>query len=344
MKTKLLLVWRILVAIGMIAIVFFVVLLTCEYIQDKRRHSVNDYYYTSSKYSDSYQFEWHKQKVRLKDIQTEEYLTPKLEYIYDNFQIKDTLTVFFHKNKRGFLNVYTGEMVIPAQYERAWIFSEGLGGVVKDNKLGFINKNGETIIPCQFKWRTHSGDDQPDFLFKNGYCAVLDSTGKWGFINSKGNWAIEPQYGYTVRTFNNYYIVANNKKYGLLDSNLQEIFPVEYDWIELETEGIIVRQQSSQKLYAYDGKTVLQPFVYNDLSDIYYNSGKVNESGEDIYIKSDYMTFTIGDKVGLVNKSGKIAVPAVYQEIKAIENELFSCRVAGYRYYITINGKGEVIQ
>ncbi len=343
MKTNILLAWRVLVAVGMVAIIFFVGLLTYEYIQEKQRHSPNDYYYALSKYSDRYQFEWHKNKVRVKSTETGKYLTPKLENIFDSYQIKDTLTVFFHKNKRGFLNVYTGQMVIPAQYDRAWIFSEGLGGVVKDNLLGFVNKKGETVIPCQFKWRTQP-DNQSDYLFRNGYCAVLDSTNKWGFINTKGEWAVGAQYAYVAHSFKGYYAVVKNEKYGLLDSNLKELFPAEYDWIEPTTEGIIVRQQNSQKLYAYDGKTILQPFVYEDLSDIHYNSGKVNESGDDIYIKSDYMTFTIGDKVGLMNKNGKMVVPPIYQNIKAVGNELFSCRVAGYSYAVTINSKGEIVQ
>ncbi len=341
MKTKLLLVWRILVAVGMVAIVIFVSLLIYEYILDKQKFQKFDYYYSSSKYSSSYQLEWHKEKVRLKSIQTGKYLTPKLEHIYDNWGITDTLTVFFHKNKRGFLNVYTGEIVIPAQYEKAWIFSEGLGAVVKDNKLGFINKKGEMTIPCRYEWRNNPYE-QPDFLFTNGHCAVLDTNGKWGFINTKGEWIIEPQYICIQYAYKGYYIVEYNEKYGLLDNNLQSVFPVEYDWIELEPEGIIFRQESSQKLYAYDGKTVIKDFVYNSIVDIFYNSGRVNNSGEDIYIKSDYMTFTIGDKVGLVNKNGKVTVPAIYQEIKAISNELFSCRVAG-SYYVTINSKGEVI-
>ncbi|MDR0983007.1 MAG: WG repeat-containing protein [Culturomica sp.] len=342
MKAKLLLAWRILVAMGMIAVIFVVVLLTYEYMKDKRIDRVNDYYYIPSSYSDSYQFEWHENKVRLQDIQTGEYLTPPLKNIYDNSRIKDTLTVFFQGDKRGFLDVYTGEIVIPAKYERAWVFSEGFGGVVKDNKLGFINKSGEIVIPCQFRWKTNA-DFHPDFLFKNGYCAVFDLVGKWGIINTQGDWVIKPQYDNVERTYNGYYLTLNDNKCGLLDSDLQEIFPVGYDWIEPTTEGIIVRSENSQMLYAYDGKTVIQPFVYNDLSDIYYNSGKVNESGEDIYIKSDYMTFTIGDKVGLMNESGKIVVPAIYQDIRAIGNELFSCRVAGYGYSITINCKGEAI-
>ncbi|MBF0650814.1 WG repeat-containing protein [Dysgonomonas sp. GY75] len=49
-------------------------------------------------------------------------------------------------------------------------------------------------------------------------------------------------------------------------------------------------------------------------------------------------------RYGLLDKSGKITVPAIYENISAIGNDLFSCEITGDGYYITINGKGEVIQ
>ena len=58
----------------------------------------------------------------------------------------DSLTVFCKDDKRGYLNVNTGEMVIAPEYDHAWVFSEGLAAVVKDNKVGFINKDNEVIV------------------------------------------------------------------------------------------------------------------------------------------------------------------------------------------------------
>ena len=342
MKTKLLLSWRVLVASGMIAILFFVGLVTYEYIKDNKRQKAWEYYTCKSRYSNNYVLEWHKGSVRLKDVETKKYLTPTFDNIYDGM-IKDTLTVFFYKNKRGFLDVYTGKIVIPAQYEKAWVFSEGLGAVVKDNKLGFVNKTGELVIPCQFNWKKPSGETG-EFLFKDGYCIVFNSLGKRGVINKTGEWVLQPEYDYISDLTKNLRIVYQNEKYGLLNTALQPIFPTEYDRIVIEDEGIIVSKGSDQKLYDFDGKTILQSFVYNDLSDLHYNSGQVNESGEDIYVKSDYMSFSIRDKVGLMNKNGKVIVPAIYKSISAIDKDLFSCGVASYEFNITINSKGEIIQ
>lgn len=50
---------------------------------------------------------------------------------------KDTLAVFCKNGKRGYLNRFTGEVVLPAIYSKAWIFSEGLAAVEKEGKLLF---------------------------------------------------------------------------------------------------------------------------------------------------------------------------------------------------------------
>ena len=342
MKTKLLLAWRILVAIGMVAITTIAVGAFYEAYYRYRWRFQRDTYSYSSSYSDSYSFKYEKGKVRLKEKESGKYLTPKLDRIFDE-NIVDTLTVFFKDGKRGFLNVYTGKIAIPEQYERAWIFSEGLGAVVKDDKLGFINKTGEMVIPFQFNWKNQSGE-KGDFIFKNGYCAVFDSTGKQGIINKVGEWVLQPEYDYINNPVNDHRIVCKDDKYGLLNGALEEVFAVEYDAINLKDEGIVIRKESSQKLYAYDGKTILQPFVYDDWSTLHYNSGQIDESGADIYVKSDYMTFTVGDNVGLMDKNGRIVAPAIYGNISALGNDLFLCGVVRFNHYITLNGKGERVQ
>ena len=343
MKKRLLLAWRILVAAGMAAILFAGGVLAYEFIKHQRREKR---YYThthASQYSDSYKIEWHKEKVRLKSAETGKYITPAFENLHE-VSVKDTLTVFFQKNKRGFLDVYTGKIVIPAQYERAWIFSEGLGAVVKDGKLGFINKTGEAVIPFRFNWHDRAGNIC-DFLFHDGYCAVFDTSGKQGIIDKNGEWVVQPEYDGIGSLNYGCRVVFKGLKYGLLDRNFQEVFPVEYDNIVLKNTGIIVRKGSGQKLYAYDDKTILQPFVYDATYDLHYNSGKVNEAGDDIYVISDYRGFIIGGKSGLMDRNGRVVIPAIYEGIKAIGNDLFSCEIADFSYYyITINSKGEVIQ
>ena len=68
----------------------------------------------------------------------------KLDLKFDDFislRESDTAIIYAFKGKRGYLNAFTGKQIVGPIYERAWIFSEGLAGVVKDGKLGFIRNN-----------------------------------------------------------------------------------------------------------------------------------------------------------------------------------------------------------
>jgi hypothetical protein len=48
----------------------------------------------------------------------------------------DSLTCYCKNDKRGYFNRFTGEVAVPPQYEKAWIFSEGLACVMeKDASL-----------------------------------------------------------------------------------------------------------------------------------------------------------------------------------------------------------------
>lgn len=141
-KTKWMIIWRIVVAIGMTSLVLLAVIFSYMFYQNELKNEANCSWTESSEYSDKYIYEHTATTVRLKEVDTEKYLTPELSTIFTD-NIKDSITVFIHNRKRGFLNLYTGEIVIPAKFDRAWVFSEGLGAVAMDDKVGFVNSKGE---------------------------------------------------------------------------------------------------------------------------------------------------------------------------------------------------------
>ena len=80
-------------------------------------------------------------KVRVYNYCTGKYTTPKVNWVADS-PANDSLTVYAIPNKRGYINIKNGEIVIDAEannYRKAWVFSEGLAAVMKDGKIGFIN-------------------------------------------------------------------------------------------------------------------------------------------------------------------------------------------------------------
>ena len=79
--------------------------------------------------------------------------------------------------KYGFIDKQ-GNTVIPCKYDYAGSFSEGLALVVLKSKWGFIDKQGKIVVPFQYDYARS---------FSNGL-AWVGLNGKWGYINTRGDW------------------------------------------------------------------------------------------------------------------------------------------------------------
>ena len=91
---------------------------------------------------------------RVYNTSTEKYTTPRISWVVSAAE-NDSIGVYAIDDRRGFINTKTGDVVIDAKandYEKAWVFSDGLAAVMKDGKVGFINVDNELVIPFQFDY------------------------------------------------------------------------------------------------------------------------------------------------------------------------------------------------
>ena len=72
---------------------------------------------------------------------------------------------------------HNGHVVIPAKYDDASSFREGLAAVKINNKYGFIDKTGTVVIPAKFDGAGY---------FDNGKAQVV-LNGRWFYIDRNGN-------------------------------------------------------------------------------------------------------------------------------------------------------------
>jgi hypothetical protein len=90
------------------------------------------------------------------------------------------LAVVKINNKLGYVDK-KGNVIIPIEYSEAYDFKMGIARVYKDGKYGFINPRGETIIPFIF-----SDAD----CFNNGFarvCCFYPNYSGYGIIDTEGN-------------------------------------------------------------------------------------------------------------------------------------------------------------
>lgn len=90
--------------------------------------------------------------------------------------------------KAGFVDE-KGKLVIPAIFQAAYPFKEGLAAVQVGNLWGFIDAKGDMLIEPQFTQTAFFSEGLAPF--RKPYRKLW---GAWGYINRKGEVVIEPRF------------------------------------------------------------------------------------------------------------------------------------------------------
>ena len=268
----------------------------------------------------------------------------------------DSLTVFFRDGLRGYLNANTGKVVIPEQYRRAWIFSEGLAAVVNESgKICFINKDNEAILSFDI---TYNPNKSADYLFHGGYCMMTDSEGKCGMIDTSGHWVVAAEYDYIWAPHHDKYRIAKlDGKYGVFDKSFNLIFPVVYDRIEIadeESDGALLTKDGIKQQVAFDG-TIIQSFVFDSTNDLYYTKSinpVVLSDGDgssslhtEVTILSDYLRYWIDGRCGVIHRTtGEVIIPALYDDIDMSSSTLFEAELLNVDGSILFDTNGQRVE
>lgn len=288
---------------------------------------------------------------QLKDIRNDEFTTPRLDHVFINaYNSEDSLVVFRTFDRlRGYLNVKTGKIIIPAQYQRAWNFSEGIAAVYKEGLVSFINSFGEPAFPTTFPIRYNLNYDDIAFQFHHGICVMKTMDGKWGLINTEGEWVVEPIYTTISAPRKGYRVVSDGNFYGLISETGQVVLPLEYDFIRQSSEpaGFTIAKDGLAKVIDYDLKTVV-PFVHDGLYVLSYvddyRSNAIYENGElTKFIVQKYWRYDVGPGSGVIDSDGKVIIPAKYYMVRIADDNLFDVEVTCGGDHFLINSKGEYV-
>ena len=355
-KIKAKLTWkRILVA--SFALVAFGIAITgiiagCEYLRYRTR---GDYYGLEKSVSENITMV-HGDKAgyffcQLKDKRTGEFTTPLLNHVYLNEYADDSLVVFrsYDREKRGFVNIKTGRIVIPAQYDRAWNFSEGLAAVIKNGEISFINEQGERAFDTTFPIRFDDDYSHHAYQFHHGLCVMVTWDKKWGLINTRGEWVVEPIYMEIQRPYFGYRIVSDGDHYGLLTVSGQTALPTEYDIIRLASHdrGFFIAKDGYAKIVDQELKTIV-PFAHDGLYQLTYiheyrSIEEYDENGNLKPFTPQYWRYDIGANSGVMDRNGHVIIPAKYFMVRMVDENLFEVEVSADGDRILFDRKGQCI-
>jgi hypothetical protein len=161
------------------------------------------------------------------------------------------LTRFYQNSKVGYKDPVTSAVIVQPVYTAGSEFKDGVALVLEGNKRGFINANGEVIIPFMY-------DDAS--LFFEGLAKVRK--GFYGFIDMKNQMIIPFHYEFADDFVNGLARVKKNGKFGFINKEGMPVIPFTYDNAYNFSEGLAPVQMNGAWGYIDAlGKNII-PFKY----------------------------------------------------------------------------------
>lgn len=123
-------------------------------------------------------------------------------------------------------------------------FNEGLSAIKKDNQWAFINKEGAIVVNFRNDLVTTKCNDGEYPIFVNNRCLIVKVIGGisyFGYINTNGNVAIEPEYLNASNFIDNEAIVLKLIKEEIGENDVlgKNIVQYKYYDVILDTNGNI---------------------------------------------------------------------------------------------------------
>jgi hypothetical protein len=222
----------------------------------------------------------------------------------------------------GYINE-KGEYLSTKRYKEALNFSEGLAWVVEENGAPtaidtkgnekFVLKQAGMVYPyseglaafstvdgkCGFVDKSGKVKIEPIFLyvsfFSDGLCAAKDTAAPYkdGFINTKGEFAIAPQFDFFADGFKNGLAAINiGNKYGVIDKAGKYVINPQFEYISPDGNLFAIKQDKKWGWCDKTGKYVINP-QFDAVSP---------------FCGGNFAPVKSGGKWGYVDKKGKIEI------------------------------------
>lgn len=219
----------------------------------------------------------------------------------------------------GFIDVQ-GEIVIPARFESAMSFSEGLAGVKLDGRWGYVDRSGELVIPPRF--------DSTDVLGFRGGVVSVELNGKEGFIDKRGAYTVSPDFDVVGELAEGLAPVERGGKWGFVDPMRGLVIAVRFDRVRIFSGGLAaVRVGKHWGYINKSGKFVIQA-QYERAAEFSEDVAPVRRAGRWFYVNrhnkvvltlppevGEAWEFTeglapvkIGDGYGYIDKRGRVVI------------------------------------
>ena len=205
---------------------------------------------------------------------------------FDDFinigNFSEGLAIIRTKKGLGFIDK-NGDVVIPTIFSFASNFSEGLAVVnFADEKhgygYGYINKNGKTVIPLIYSMASPFSDGIASVAYKD----------KWGAIDKKGTWIINPTFDDLWEFDNNLAAAKLKNRWGFINKKGEIIIPLIFELVCGFSEDMgAVKFNGKWGYIDKQGKWIIYPRFNNTPGPFIDGQAKVYNKGESFFINKE---------------------------------------------------------
>ena len=146
--------------------------------------------------------------------------------------------------------------------------------------------------------------------FSYGFALARHNNGVYGFIDKKGLETLLFNYDLVNSFYMNVAPVCRDDKWGFIDTNFEEIVPLQYEFLRFYKTGFIVKKEYSDEfiLVNGNGKEVFRSNNYKDIIDIL--DCEVEDTKDKNITKKTYnIPYTNLCSYSYFNKDGNMIVP-----------------------------------
>ncbi|WP_230657156.1 WG repeat-containing protein [Psychrobacter sp. I-STPA10] len=250
-----------------------------------------------------------------------------LDYSCNNNEALLTVT---KAGKYGFVN-HQGEIVVPIIYDQAYSFYQNdLARVQLAGKYGFVNKQGKLVIPTIYDYADS---------FSDGFARVTQQ-GKVGYIDQQNKVVIPFDYEAGWHFNKGFVTVKKEDKYGVINQQNKVITPFEYDSISIfsdQQDGQVYFELIKQDKHGVANQRgqIIIPLQFDKLW--FFSEGLINVKQYDSNREG---------KWGYYNKQGKVEIDFIYDSASGFADGWAKVGIdddSGHIKYGFINRQGEVV-
>ncbi len=217
---------------------------------------------------------------------------------HPNFPFKSTILKEIELNSKNLFPVFDGDYfgfvnenganVIPAKFESASEFRDGLSVVSKNDSVYFINKDNINVFDKYF---------EEAYLFIQGIAPVKNNS-KWYFINRHGQ-VVSKYYDEINELCNDVYVFKIDEKYGVLDYYGEQMIEPKFEKLgNFKNDMAYFIENGNYGFISKHGFLFKASFQW--ISD--FNNDKM-------------AIFKLNNKFGIINSFGKIILEPLFDQI-----------------------------